>query len=194
MQDQKASAPQIVDLDRDRQRASSSVLLTPRSVATLPPSSSSPLPDAPLAKQKRASRRAQRPSTSNLNPITAPSSPSHSPIDSSTFASCSSSYSDSFPHHAPSSSRRDPDLTTDSLYKGLRPKSSFHQSLLNLREDLQKPSDSGVYPSLRRLSRDPYRALIFMPLPPPARCIDHRQLVSLVRLIWRPQQSSTLRV
>jgi hypothetical protein len=27
----------------------------------------------------------------------------------------------------------------------LRPKSSYHQSLLNLREELHKPSDSGVY-------------------------------------------------
>src|SRR6266853_4076219 len=121
MQDQRASASQIVDLDRDRQSAASasSVLLTPQSVANLSPSFfSSPLPNAPLVSQKRASRRAQRPSTtSSLNPIAPPSPPSPNQVGSP-IVSCSS-FSDSQPH---ASSRHDSDLTTDSLHKGLRPK------------------------------------------------------------------------
>ena len=145
MQDQRASAPQIVDLDRDRQSAASasSVLLTPQSVANLSPSFfSSPLPNAPLVSQKRASRRAQRPSTtSSLNPI-APPSPSPNQVGSP-IVSCSS-FSDSQLH---ASSRHDSDLTTDSPHKGLRPKSSYHQSLLNLCDELPKTSDSGVYHS-----------------------------------------------
>jgi hypothetical protein len=159
MQDQKASAPQIVDLDRDRQRASSSVLLTPRSVASLPPSSHSPLPDVPLVEQKRPSLRAQRPSpASNLNPITAPSPPSPNQVDSPI---ASSSSSDSSPSQASSSCRRDPGFAADSVYKGLRPKSSYHQSLLNLREELHKPSDSGVYHFCAAPVGIPYRALMF---------------------------------
>jgi len=142
MQDQQTSAPQIVDLDRGHQRASS--VLTPQSVANLPLSSPSPLPDVPLVKQKRASRRARPSTASNLNPITAPSSPSPNPVDSPI---ASSSSSDSSPSQASSSCRRDPGFGTDSVYKGLRPKSSYHQSLLNLREELHKPSDSGVYHS-----------------------------------------------
>jgi hypothetical protein len=147
MQDQRASAPQIVDLDRDRQRLSS-VLLTPQSEANLnlspsSTSSSSPLPNAPLVTQKRASRRAKRSHlASHLNPITVPSSSSPNQLGSPIVAY--SSFSDSQPH---ASSRRDPDLTPDSLHKGLRPKSSYHQSLLNLRDELHKPSDSGVYHS-----------------------------------------------
>jgi len=145
MQDQQASAPQMVDLDRDRQRLSD-ILLTPQSVVNLSPSttsSSSPLPNAPLVTRKRASRRAKRSHiASHLNPITVPSPPSHNQLGSP-IVSCSS-FSDSHPH---ASSRRDPDLTTDSLHKGLRPKSSYHQSLLNLRDELHKPSDSGVYHS-----------------------------------------------
>lgn len=145
MQDQQASAPQIVDLDRDRQRLSS-VLLTPQSEANLSPSStssSSPLPNEPLVTQKRASRRAKRSHlASHLNPITVP--PSSSPNQLGSPIVAYSSFSDSHPH---ASSRRDPDLNADSLHKGLRPKSSYHQSLLNLRDELHKPSDSGVYHS-----------------------------------------------
>ena len=144
MQDQQASAPQIVDLDRDRQRLSD-ILLTPQSVVNLSPSTSSsaPLPNAPLVTQKRASRRAKHSHiASHLNPITVPSPSSHNQLGSPIVSY--SSFSDSHPH---ASSRRDPDLTADSLHKGLRPKSSFHQSLLNLRDELHKPSDSGVYHS-----------------------------------------------
>jgi len=148
MQDQRASAPQIVDLDRDRQSAASasSLLLTPQSVANLSPSFfSSPLPNAPLVSQKRASRRAQRPSTtSSLNPIAPPSPPSPNQVGSPIVSSSCSSFSDSQPH---ASSRHDSDLTTDSPHKGLRPKSSYHQSLLNLCDELPKTSDSGVYHS-----------------------------------------------
>jgi hypothetical protein len=148
MQDQQASAPQIVDLDRDRQRLSSSVLLTPQSVANLSPSSTSsspPLPNAPLVTQKRAFSRAKRfHIASHLNPITVPSPSSPDQLGSPIVSYSSSS--DSHPH---ASSRRDPDLTADSLHKGLRPKSSYHQSLLNLRDELHKTSDSGVYHSKR---------------------------------------------
>lgn len=128
---QQASAPHPVDLDRDRQL-----------VANLPLSPSPPLPNAPLVSQKRASRRAHRPPTTpNLNPITT-SSPSLNQA-CSPFASLGShSSSKSHPH---ASSRRDPDLTTDFPHKGLRPKSSYHQSLLNLRDEPQITSDSGVY-------------------------------------------------
>jgi hypothetical protein len=147
MQDEQASAPQIVDLDRDGQRAASS----PQSVANLSlysSSSSSLIPDAPLVSEKRASRRAQRYSTaSNLNPTTTPSSSSPTQVDS--LIASHPPFSDSHPH---ASSRRDPDLTTDSQHKGLRPKSSYHQSLLNLRDELHKPSDSGVYYSCAALS------------------------------------------
>ncbi len=143
MQDQQASAPQIVDLDRDRQRLlSSSVPLTPQSVASST-SSSSPLPNAPLVTQKRASSRAKRfQIASHLKPITVPSPSSSNQLGSPIVSHSSSS--DSHPH---ASSRRDPDLTADSQHKGLRPKSSYHQSLLNLRDEVYKTSDSGVYHS-----------------------------------------------
>ena len=163
MQDQQASAPQIVDLDRDRQRLSS-VLLTPQLEANLSPSSP-PLPNAPLVTQKRASRRAKRSHiASHLNPITVPSPSSHNQLGSPIVAY--SSFSDSHPH---ASSRRDPDLTADSLHKGLRPKSSYHQSLLNLRDELHKPSDSGVYHS----SVSPAGFVSNANLPLPSCCYDH---------------------
>jgi hypothetical protein len=135
MQQEHPSAPQTVDLDRDHQ---TSVLLTAQSVANLPLSSfASPLTNAPLLTQKCASRRAQPPSpTSNLHPITDPSIPSPSPPFAFT-----ASYPSSKPHpHA--FSRRDLDSATDSEHKGLRPKASYHQSLLNLRDELYRPSDS----------------------------------------------------
>ena len=158
MQDQQASAPQMVDLDRDRQRASSVLLTTPQSVVN-PSSYPSPLPDVPFVKQKRPSLRARPSTASNLNPITAPSSPSPNLVDSPIASSSSSS--DSSPSQASSSSRRDPGFATDSVYKGLRPKSSYHQSLLNLREELHKPSDSGVYHSCAAPVGMPYSCADF---------------------------------
>ena len=139
MQQEHPSAPQI-DLG-PAQAVSSSVLLTAQSVANLPLSTfSSPLANAPLLTQKCASRRAQSPSpTSILSPITDSSFPSSNPT-SSPFASIASSKPQ--PH---AFSRRDPDSATDSAHKGLRPKSSYHQSLLNLRDELYRPSDSGAY-------------------------------------------------
>ncbi|KAI0249154.1 hypothetical protein BJV78DRAFT_1284185 [Lactifluus subvellereus] len=110
-----------------------------QSVANLPlPSFSHP--DAPLVNQKRASHRAQRLSTdSPLNSIAIPSSSPQS-LGSTPFEPFRSDTS-----LRRASSRRDLDLAKDSPHKGLRPKSSYHQSLLNLRDELQKPSDSGVY-------------------------------------------------
>jgi hypothetical protein len=138
---QDPSAPQIVDLDRDLH---SSVLLTAQSVANLPlPSFPSPLTNAPLLTQKCAFRRAQPPSpTPNSSPITDPSIPPPNPTGSPFAFTASYSPSKPQPH---AFSRRDPDSATDSAHKGLRPKSSFHQSLLNLRDELTRPSDSGAY-------------------------------------------------
>jgi hypothetical protein len=167
-EDQQASAPQM-DLDRDRQqRLSTSVLLTPQSVANLSPSSttsSSPLPNAPLVTQKRASSRAKRSQiASHLKPITVPS-----PSSSNQLGSPIVSYSSSSDFHPHASSRRDPDLTADSLHKGLRPKSSYHQSLLNLRDELHKTSDSGVYHS--RVSPAGFVSSADLPLLSPAATI-----------------------
>lgn len=132
---QQTSAPQIMDLDRDRE----TTLLPTQSVANLSLSSH---PDAPLVNQKRATHRAQRPSTdSPLNSITVPSS-SPQRLGSTPFEPLRSDTSSKSLRRA--SSRRDLDLATDSPHKGLRPKSSYHQSLLNLRDELQKTSDSGV--------------------------------------------------
>jgi hypothetical protein len=133
-------APQM-DLDRDHR---SSVLLTAQSVANLPlPSFSSPLTNAPLLTQKCAFRRAQPPSTtSDLSPITDPSFPSPNSTGSPFAFTASYPSSKPQPHAFP---RRDPDSATDFVHKGLRPKSSFHQSLLNLRDELCRPSDSGAY-------------------------------------------------
>ena len=143
MQQEHTSAPQIVDLDPDGHTLSTSVLLTAQSVANLPLTSfPSPLTNAPLLTQKCASNRAQPPSpTFNLTPITDPTFLSPNPT--------ASAASSSFPTsqlHASSSTHRVPDsAATDSVHKGLRPKSSYHQSLLNLRDELFRPSDSGAY-------------------------------------------------
>lgn len=145
MQQEQPSAPQLVDLDLDRQTAvSSSVLLTAQSVANLPLSSfSPPLINAPLLTQKCASRRAHPPlPTSNFSSSTDPSYPSLNPTCSPFALAASYPSSKSQPH---AFSRRDPDSATDSVHKGLRPKSSYHQSLLNLRDELCRPSDSGTF-------------------------------------------------
>lgn len=135
MQQEHTSAPQIVDLDP--------VLLTAQSVANLPLNSfPSPLANAPLLTQKCASSRAQPASpTFNLNPspITDPAFLSISPT-----ASTSTASSTSPTLHPHASSHRVPDSATDSVHKGLRPKASYHQSLLNLRDELFRPSDSGA--------------------------------------------------
>lgn len=138
---QQASAPQTIDLDRGRQTAFPTVLLPTQSVANSPRSSSSPLlPNAPPAKPKRASRSAQRSLITSLNSITnLSSSPSRSstPVASPKFDFSSKSPRGSF--------LRDSQPPTDSPHKGLRPKSSHHQSLLDLRDELQKKTESGVY-------------------------------------------------
>ena len=41
----------------------------------------------------------------------------------------------------------DPSFAMNSVYKGLHPKSTCHQPLLNLHKELHKPSNSGVYHS-----------------------------------------------
>ena len=182
MQQEHPSAPQIIDLDRD-----SSVLLAAQSVANLPLSSfTSPLTNAPLLTQKCASRQALPPSpTFNLRPITDPSIPSSNPTGSP-FA-FTASYPSSKPHpHA--FSRRDLDSATDSVHKGLRPKASYHQSLLNLRDELYRPSDSGVCHF-----RAPVSVFSYADCHCPPRGHVH-QPVSHARLIWRPPQTSTLRV
>ena len=138
---QKASAPQTNDLDRGR-----TVLLLPTQSVLNSPRSSSLLPNAPPVKQKRASRSAQRPLTTSLNPIPSiPSSPSQAstPVASPKSDSSSNSLRGSF--------LRDSQLATDTPHKGLRPKSSYHQSLLDLRDELQKRSDSGVCHSVALL-------------------------------------------
>lgn len=188
MQQEHPSAPQIVDLDRDHQ--TSSVLLTAQSVANLPLSSfASPLTNAPLLTQKCASRQALPPSptgpTSNLPPITDLSIPSPNPIGSP-FA-FTASYPSSRPHpHA--FSRRDLDSATDSAHEGLRPKASYHQSLLNLRDELFRPSDSGVCHF-----RTPVCVCSYADCHCPPRGHVH-QPISHARLIWRLQQTSTLPV
>ncbi len=138
MQQEHPSAPQILDLDPEGHTLSSSVLLTAQSVDNLPLSSfSSPLANAPLLTQKCASQRAQPPSpTFNFSPIIDPSFSSPNPT--------ASTVSSSPPLQFHASSRRVPDPATDSVHKGLRPKASYHQSLLNLRDELCRPSDSGV--------------------------------------------------
>ena len=155
-----APAPQTVDLDRDDQ----SYLPAADSVAKFSlPSSSSPFPDAPVLSQKRVSGRAQHPpppSNLNPNPITAPSFSLDEP-DSSSAPLAPYSYSRGANPHA--SNRRDPDLAADSAYKGLRPKASYHQSLLNLRDELHRPSDSGACHSCGAVG---VRMLIIVALPP----------------------------
>jgi hypothetical protein len=141
MQQEHTSAPQIVDLDPDGHTLSTSVLLTAQSVANLPLTSfPSPLTNAPLLTQKCASYRAQPPSPIfNLSPITDPTFLSLNPT-----ASTASSSSPTSQLHA--SSHRVPDpAAADSVHKGLRPKASYHHSLLNLRDEIFRPSDSGAY-------------------------------------------------
>lgn len=139
MQQGHPSAPQIVDLDPDRNTLSTSVLLTAQSVANLP------LTNAPLLTQKCASNRAQHPSpTFNFSPITDPTFLSPNPTASSTASSSASSASSPTPQIYASSHRNPADSATDSVHKGLRPKASYHQSLLNLRDELFRPSDSGA--------------------------------------------------
>ena len=78
---QQASAPQIMDLDRDVQ----TVRLTPLSSPSIGDLSLFLLPDVPLVNQKRASRRTQHPSTDfPLNSITTSSSSSPQSLASST--------------------------------------------------------------------------------------------------------------
>lgn len=185
MQQDHTSAPKIVDLDpdRDSHTLSTSVILTAQSVANLPLNSfPSPLTNAPLLTQKCASSRAQPPSpTFNLSPITDPTYLSINPTAST------ASSSPTPPLHA--SSHRVPDPTTDSVHKGLRPKASYHQSLLNLRDELLRPSDSGTYHSRAPVE---IRLLIIIII-----CFHGRhvhQPVSHVLLIWRLLQNSTLLV
>lgn len=137
---QHASAPQTNDLDRGRQAAHPTVLHT-QSVANSPRSSSSSLlPDAPLFKQKRASRSAQRSLTPSLNSI-----PNLSSSPSRGSSSVASSKSDSSSKSPRSSFLRDSQPATDSSHKNLRPKSSYHQSLLDLRDEVIKKTESGMY-------------------------------------------------
>jgi hypothetical protein len=141
---QHASAPQTNDLDRGRQAAYPTVLLPTQSAANSPRSSSSSLiPDAPLFKQKRASRSAQRSLTPSLNSI--PNLTSSSSRGSSTVASSKSDSSSKSPR---GSSLCDSQPATDSSHKHLRPKSSYHQSLLDLRDEVQKKTESGMYLTL----------------------------------------------
>ncbi|KAH8983215.1 Fph type histidine kinase [Lactarius akahatsu] len=96
------------------------VLLPTQSAAN---SRSSPslslLPNAPLVKQKRASRSAQRSLTTSLNSI---------------------------PNITSSPSQGSTPSATDPPHKSLRSKSSYHQSLLDLRDELQKRSESASLP------------------------------------------------
>jgi hypothetical protein len=178
MQQEHTSAPKIVDLDPDGHNLSTSVLLTAQSVANLPLTSfPSPLANAPLLTQKCASNRAQPPSpTFNLSPKTDPTFLSPNP----TVSTASSS---STPHQLHAPSNRVPDSATDSVHKGLRPKASYHQSLLNLRDELFRPSDSGAY-RFRAPSYTDYHYCF------PGRHIH--QPVSHARLIWRLLRNSTL--
>jgi hypothetical protein len=124
--------PQTNDLDRGRTATNS------------PRSSSSHLPNAPLVKQKRASRSAQRSLTTSLNSIpNISSSPSqgNTPVASPKSDSSSNSLRG-----------RDSQLATDPPHKGLRPKSSYHQSLLDLRDELPQRSESGVCHSVALLA------------------------------------------
>ena len=131
---QQASAPQTTDLDRGRQTACPTVL--PNSLR----SSSSLLPNAPLVKQRRASRSAQRSLITSLNSITNLSS---SPSRGST--PVASPKSDSSSKSSRGSFLRDSQPHTDSPHKSSRPKSSHHQSLSDLRDELQQKTESGVY-------------------------------------------------
>ena len=184
MQQGHPSAPQIVDLDPDRNTLSASVLLTAQSVANLP------LTNAPLLTQKCASNRAQHPSpTFNFSPIADPTFLSPNPTVSSTASSSASSPTSQL---YASSHRIPADSATDSVHKGLRPKASYHQSLLNLRDELFRPSDSGAC-----------HFRLGAPCPWGFECsTDYHcfygrhvhQPVSHVRLIWRLPQKSTLLV
>ena len=135
---QQASAPQTTDLDRGRQTACPTVLPnSPRS------SSSLLLPNAPLVKQRRASRSAQRSLNSSLHSI-----PNLSSSPSRGGTPVASPKSDSSPKSPRGSNIHDFQPAMDSPYKNLRPKSSLHQSLLDLRDELQKKTESGVYHSV----------------------------------------------
>ena len=138
---QQASAPQTIDLDRGRQTAFPTVLLPTQSVANSPRSSSSPLlPNVPRVKPKRASRSAQRSLITSLNSITNLSSSlgrGSTPVASTKSDSSSKSPRGSF--------LRDSQPHTDSPHKSSRPKSSHHQSLLDLRDELQQKTEFGVY-------------------------------------------------
>lgn len=165
---QKASAPQTSDLDRGRQTVQ--VLLPTQSVPNSPRSSSSPsiLPNAPLVKQKRASRSAQRSLITSLNPITNIASQGSTPVASPKSDSSSDSLREPLLHDSQS--------TADPPHKSLRPKSSYHQSLLDLQDVLQKRSDSGVCHSVALLTHaNPDRS---------SPGDDGSQLVSLVHSIW----------
>ncbi|KAH9057814.1 Fph type histidine kinase [Lactarius vividus] len=130
------------DLDRGRQTAFPTALLPTQSVDN---SRSSPspslLPNAPLVKQKRASRSAQRSLTTSLhsiqNIISSPSQGS-TPVASPKSDSSSKSIRGTF--------LRDSQSATDPSHKSLRSKSSYHQSLLDLRDELQKRSESASLP------------------------------------------------
>ncbi|KAI9512992.1 Fph type histidine kinase [Russula earlei] len=113
----------------------SSVGLAARPVPVLP------LPHAPLPLLERVSVRAQHPPPpSDLNQITIHTS---STLNDPSLAP----HLHSKPHpHSYASSRRDFDLATDPPHKGLRPKSSYHQSLLNLRDELHRTTDSASLP------------------------------------------------
>jgi hypothetical protein len=138
---QQASAPQTTDLDRGRQTACPTVLPNP------PRSSSSLLPNAPLVKQRRASRSAQRSLNTSLHSI-----PSLSSSLSRGSTPVASPKSDSSPKSPRGSNIRDSQPSMDPPYKSLRPKSSLHQSLLDLPDELQKKTESGVYHSVLLLT------------------------------------------
>ncbi|KAH9029846.1 Fph type histidine kinase [Lactarius pseudohatsudake] len=128
--------------NRGRQTVFPTVLLPTQSAAN---SRSSPslslLPNAPLVKQKRASRSAQRSLTTSLNSIpniTSSPSQGNTPVASPKSDSSSKSLRGSF--------LRDSQSATDPPHKGLRSKSSYHQSLLDLRDELQKRSESASLP------------------------------------------------
>jgi signal transduction histidine kinase len=152
---QHASAPQTNDLDRGRQAAYPTVLLPTQSVANSPRSSSSSLlPDAPLFKQKRASRSAQRSLTPSLNSI--PNLTSSPRRGSSSVASSKSDSSSKSPR---GSFLRDSQPATDPPHKNLCPKSSYHQSLLDLRDEVQRKTESATLPrALEMVSPGDYDA------------------------------------
>ncbi len=140
---QQDLAPQTNDLDRARPAHAYPTVPLPLPHSPL-------LPNAPRLKQNRASSRAQRPS---LNPIPSLPSQASTPVASSKPLS--------------GSSLRD----SDSPRKGLRPKSSYHQSLLNLRDEVQKRSESSMCHSVALFTHtncatcSPVRAQLFSRVP-----------------------------